>query len=165
MTAIHARWRTLPVHLVAKLFGVLVKVEGRPYGSNRTQLAAPSRPETIAGGQVGYQFGLSAASNSPPPDRDRDALVMLLTQVITNSSATAGLGLTATAESSAVAFRAGLAAFRETREPVTGDSAATARASSMPKSMAEKIATLGPHMDKAVEIEMKSRERLRQMSP
>lgn len=36
---------------------------------------------------------------------------------------------------------------------------------SMPKSMAEKIAALAPHLDKMVEIEMKSRERLRQMRP
>lgn len=118
MTAIHARWRTLPVHLVAKLFGVLVKVEGRPYGSNRTQLAAPPRQETIVGGQVGYQFGLSATSNSPPPNHDRDALAMLLTQVITNSSGALMKDPEATAKAAAIAFKAGLSAFEGDPRPV-----------------------------------------------
>lgn len=40
-TEIHARWRVLPVHLVAKLFGVLVKVEGMPFGSARIYRASP----------------------------------------------------------------------------------------------------------------------------
>lgn len=29
-------WRLWPIHLVAKLFGVLVKVDAMPYGSLRT---------------------------------------------------------------------------------------------------------------------------------
>ena len=40
-TEIHAKWRVLPVHLVAKLFGVLVKVEGMPFGSARIYRASP----------------------------------------------------------------------------------------------------------------------------
>lgn len=112
----HARWRVLPVHLVAKLFGVLIKVEGMPFGSNRTHLANPPRPEDITGGQVGYQFGLSAASGSAD-DRDRDALIMLLTQVISNSS----IGFTkdpeATAKAAAIAFKAGLSTFEGDPRP------------------------------------------------
>lgn len=48
-TATHARWRVLPVHLVAKLFGVLIKVEGMPFGSNRTHLANQPRREDVVG--------------------------------------------------------------------------------------------------------------------
>lgn len=51
-TATHARWRVLPVHLVAKLFGVLINVEGMPFGSNRTHLANPPRREELVGGRV-----------------------------------------------------------------------------------------------------------------
>lgn len=50
-TATHARWRVLPVHLVAKLFGVLIKVEGMPFGSRRKHLANPPRREDVVGGQ------------------------------------------------------------------------------------------------------------------
>ncbi len=49
----HARWRVLPVHLVAKLFGVLIKVEGMPFGSSRTHLANPPRREEMVGVRVG----------------------------------------------------------------------------------------------------------------
>jgi len=28
-------WRLWPVHIVAKIFGIQVKVEGLPFGSNR----------------------------------------------------------------------------------------------------------------------------------
>lgn len=118
MTATHARWRILPVHLVAKLFGVLIKVEGMPFGSNRTHLANPPRPEDITGGQVGYQFG-ACASNAPPPDRDRDALVMLPTQVITNSCATGMLDPRAAADVAAKALSVGLDAFATWPRPVT----------------------------------------------
>jgi len=31
----YAAWRLWPVHVVAKMFGVLVKVEGFPFGSAR----------------------------------------------------------------------------------------------------------------------------------
>lgn len=31
----YRKWRLWPVHAVAKLFGVLVKVDGFPFGSNR----------------------------------------------------------------------------------------------------------------------------------
>jgi len=31
----YGAWRLRPVHLVAKAFGVLVKVDGIPFGSNR----------------------------------------------------------------------------------------------------------------------------------
>lgn len=110
MTATHARWRILPVHLVAKLFGVLIKVEGMPFGSNRTHLANPPRSEDITGGQVGYQFG-ACASNAPPPDRDRDALVMLLTQVIAHSSVVCATEPSKAAETAATAFKAGLGTF------------------------------------------------------
>ncbi|WP_219116104.1 hypothetical protein [Janthinobacterium sp. UMAB-56] len=50
-TTTHARWRVLPVHLVAKLFGVLIKVEAMPFGSNRTHLASPPRAEGMVGCQ------------------------------------------------------------------------------------------------------------------
>lgn len=48
-TNTHARWRVLAVHLVAKLFGVLIKVEGMPFGSSRTRLANPPPREVQAG--------------------------------------------------------------------------------------------------------------------
>lgn len=54
-TTTHARWRVLPVHLVAKLFGVLIKVEGLPFGSNRTRLANPPRREDVVGGPAAGQ--------------------------------------------------------------------------------------------------------------
>lgn len=38
-TTTHARWRVLPVHLVAKLFGVRVHVEGLPHGLARDRSA------------------------------------------------------------------------------------------------------------------------------
>lgn len=50
-TITHARWRVLPVQLVAKLFGMLIKVEGMPFGSSRVHLANPPRREDVAGGQ------------------------------------------------------------------------------------------------------------------
>ncbi|WP_035819832.1 hypothetical protein [Janthinobacterium sp. RA13] len=162
-TTTHARWRVLPVHLVAKLFGVLIKVEGMPFGSSRTHLANPPRPEDITGSQAGYQFG-ACSSNAPPPDRDRDALVVILTQVICQASEAFGrTSPSSSAQAAAIAFRAGLDAFTAVPKPVTGDVAAPACAPSTPKSMAEKISTLGPHMDKAVEAEMESRERLRKL--
>ncbi|SIQ21409.1 hypothetical protein SAMN05880566_102209 [Janthinobacterium sp. TND4EL3] len=115
-TTTHARWRILPVHLVAKLFGVLIKVEGLPFGSNRTQLANPPRPEEITGGQVGYQFA-ACASSAYQPDRDRAALVVLLTQVIANSSCVFVKDPEGTAKAAAAAFKAGLSAFEEGPQP------------------------------------------------
>lgn len=41
-------WRLLPVHAVAKLFGVPVKVDGLPFGSNRLYRATPATSE-VAG--------------------------------------------------------------------------------------------------------------------
>ena len=55
-TATHARWRVLPVHLVAKLFGVLVHVEGMPFGSNRIYRASPEGRVTAGPGKAFY-FG------------------------------------------------------------------------------------------------------------
>lgn len=119
--ATHARWRVLPVHLVAKLFGVLIKVEGMPFGSNRTHLANPPRREDVVGGQAGGQLA-ACASSSPAPDRDRDALVMMLTQVITSSTIAWALGPRASARAAAHAFRVGLDSFTEVPEPFPGDS-------------------------------------------
>lgn len=116
-TTTHARWRILPVHLVAKLFGVLIKVEGMPFGSNRTRLASPPHREDVAGGQVGGQLAV-CASGSQFPDRDRDALVMLLTQVIANSSAHFAVGPSDAAEAAALAFKAGLSAFEVNLQPI-----------------------------------------------
>ena len=161
-TATHARWRILPVHLVAKLFGVLIKVEGMPFGSNRTHLVNSPHREDVAGGQVGYQFG-TCASSAPPPDRDRDALVVLLTQVICQASeASSCTNPSNSAQAAALAFRTGLAAFTATPVPVTDGGATPACAPSMPKSMAEKIATLGPYLDKAFEAEKNLREQRQQ---
>ncbi|WP_070281929.1 hypothetical protein [Janthinobacterium sp. MP5059B] len=116
-TTTHARWRVLPVHLVAKLFGVLIKVEGMPFGSNRTRLANSPRREDVAGGQVGGQFTVGG-SGSQLANRDRDALVVLLTQVIANSSAHFVVGPSDAAEAAALAFRAGLSAFEANLQPV-----------------------------------------------
>ena len=52
-TETHAKWRVLPVHLVAKLFGVLVHVEGMPFGSARTYLTSPSGRPGVCGGPTG----------------------------------------------------------------------------------------------------------------
>jgi hypothetical protein len=116
-TRTHARWRVLPVHLFAKLFGVLIKVEGMPFGSSRTHLANPPRSEDVVGGQVGGQLAVCASGNQFP-DRDRDALVMLLTQVISNSSAHFAEGPSDAALAAAIAFRAGLSAFEANLQPV-----------------------------------------------
>lgn len=109
----HARWRVLPVHLVAKLFGVLIKVEGMPFGSNRTRRANPPRREDVVGGQ----FALGA-SDSHYPDRDRDRLSMLLTQVIAQSSGVFSAAPEDAAKVAAIAFRAGLSAFEANLQPV-----------------------------------------------
>lgn len=119
-TTTHARWRVLPVHLVAKLFGVLIKVEGMPFGSSRTHLANPPRREDVVGSQVGGQLA-ACGSSSPPPDRDRDALVMILTQVICQSCESFGrTSPSSSAQAAAIAFRAGLDAFAAQVEPVVG---------------------------------------------
>lgn len=115
-TTTHVRWRVLPVHLVAKLFGVLIKVEGMPFGSNRTHLANPPRREEVVGGQLA-----ACASNSPPPDRDRDALVVILTQVICQASESFGrTSPSSSAQAAALAFRAGLDTFTSLTKPMTG---------------------------------------------
>ena len=116
-TTTHARWRVLPVHLVAKLFGVLIKVEGMPFGSNRTRLASPPHREDVAGGQVGGQLAV-CASGSQAPDRDRDALMVLLTQVVAQSSMTFPAGAADVAQIAAIAFRAGLSALEANLQPI-----------------------------------------------
>lgn len=50
---IHAKWRVLPVHLVAKLFGVLVHVDGAPFGSSRGYFASPHGQPGANGGAIG----------------------------------------------------------------------------------------------------------------
>ncbi|MCY0910881.1 hypothetical protein [Massilia antarctica] len=52
-TPIHTRWRVLPVHLIAKLLGVLVHIEGIPFGSSRTYLASPAGRPGVSGGALG----------------------------------------------------------------------------------------------------------------
>lgn len=109
-TDTHARWRVLPVHLVAKLLGVLVHVEGMPFGSNRTRLANLPRREDVVGSQVGGQLAV-CASVSQFRDCDRGALATLLTQVIA-ASASRSLGDVNTAATDAAkAFRVGMTAF------------------------------------------------------
>ena len=56
-TTTHARWRVLPVHLAAKLFGVLIKVEGLPFGSNRIYRASPEGAANTGSGSAGFSFG------------------------------------------------------------------------------------------------------------
>jgi len=64
-TEIHAKWRVLPVHLVAKLFGVLLKVEGLPFGSSRTYLKSPNGQIGVNGGSIDSS---DSAYESKPPD-------------------------------------------------------------------------------------------------
>jgi hypothetical protein len=116
-TTTHARWRVLLVHLVAKLFGVLIKVEGMPFGSSRTHLANPPRREAVTGSQVGSPLTV-CGSGSQAPDRDRDALMVLLTQVVAQSSMTFPAGAADVAKIAAIAFRTGLSAFEANPQPV-----------------------------------------------
>ena len=109
-TTTHARWRVLPVHMVAKLFGVLIKVEGMPFGSNRTHLANAPRREDLVGGQVGNAAS-ACTTGGTLPSRDRDTLLMLLAQVIANA-APGCLGDIDTVATDAVkAFKAGMNAY------------------------------------------------------
>ena len=64
-TEIHAKWRVLPVHLVAKLFGVLVHVDGAPFGSSRTYLTSREGQPGVCGGPIGSS---TFACESRPPE-------------------------------------------------------------------------------------------------
>lgn len=135
-THTHARWRVLPVHLVAKLFGVLIKVEGMPFGSSRTRLANPPRTEDLVGSQVGGHLAV-CASGSPLPDHDREALVMILTHVITSSTIASALGPRAAARAAAHAFQIGLGAFAEAPEPFASDNVNASPAATQPSGSAK----------------------------
>lgn len=60
---LYAKWRIAPVAVVAKLFGVLVHIEGFPHGSNRLYLADRKKRPPLVNGGVGH----SAACASTGP--------------------------------------------------------------------------------------------------
>lgn len=63
-TEIHAKWRVLPVHLVAKLLGVLVHVEGMPFGSARNYLSSAEKSIGVSGGPI--CSSVPACASAPP---------------------------------------------------------------------------------------------------
>lgn len=49
-TTIYEKWRVVFVHIVAKLLGVLVHIEGVPFGSSRIFLASQAGRPGVNGG-------------------------------------------------------------------------------------------------------------------
>lgn len=60
-TQIYPQWRVLVIHIIAKLLGVLVHVDGMPLGSSRIYLNAIKAVKTANGGAIGsIDFASSA---------------------------------------------------------------------------------------------------------
>lgn len=64
-TNIYSKWRTRPIRWLAKVLGVLVHIEGRPYGSNRIYLRSQNAVGTSTGGHAAVCTNLSPSADCP----------------------------------------------------------------------------------------------------
>lgn len=61
----YATWRLWPVHAVARIFGVLVHVNGVPFGSNRTVMFHRAASCELTGGPNPLVSGSSCSPIRP----------------------------------------------------------------------------------------------------
>lgn len=52
MKSIYPKWKTLILHSLAKLLGVLIHIEGIPYGSTRTYFKKTDTKKNTCGGPI-----------------------------------------------------------------------------------------------------------------